>query len=165
MIRRGLRRGGDGLEVAGAHRTQEWIATEAAVLVVLDATAEASDARAEFVQTYGDLRPVCVAMNKADVAQSLEAAIASLPSGWQSHVAVVSASRRKGLDELQSQVLKGLGRDEGRLDAPGAFTDRQTRILTDAGAAADASALRAALSECLGGAGARESGGGVSRQT
>lgn len=145
----GLRSGGDELEAEGVRRTRHLMASADAVLLVLDATASAAGWRAKFVADHADLRPACVALNKADLAEAEADVRPALPVEWRSRAVSVSAVQRTGLDALTGVLLSSVGYDPGRLAAAAAFTDRQAEVL-EAAAGAGATGFSREVLRCLG---------------
>ena len=146
----GLRDAADPLEAAAVSRTRQLARQADGLVIVLDGAAAASE-RADFLAAHRDLRPACVALNKADLGGSFDAAAAQLPPAWRGCAAWVSATEQTGLDELAGHVLRGLARDESALNLPGAFSARQVRLLQAAAAAADTQKYQSAISHCLAG--------------
>jgi tRNA modification GTPase len=146
----GLRHSDDALEAAAIERTRAVASAADAIVVVLDATPAAAEARRAFIQAYGDIRPAAVALNKADLPCDAGAVAAELPGAWRPAATAVSSTQRSGLEGLLSRLADGLRRDERRLELPGAFTERQVRDLQAAAGATDLKPLRDALRSCLG---------------
>ena len=131
----GLRLSTDALEGAGIDRTHRLIREADAVIVVLDATDPAGRATASFLETYGDLAPVCVALNKSDLDSFGDAVRDALPETWRTRTLSVSALAQTGLDALRGELMATLGRTAVDLDLPAAFTQRQATLLKRADAA------------------------------
>jgi tRNA modification GTPase len=127
----GLRRGADTLETAAVEQSRQRIQEADAVLVVLDITDRGPPTTA-FLASFGYLPAACVALNKSDLGGSAEQWRDSLPAGWEQRLVAISASQRIGLDALCQTLLVSAGRTSTRLAQPAAFTDRQTRLLTEA---------------------------------
>jgi len=132
----GLRLTSDPLEAAGVAQTMKLLASAGATIIVLDGSAAGAAARMDFTQTYGHLRPACVALNKADIEGEF-CAVCELPSAWQDSAVPVSALQRRGLNELQTALLKSAGRTPDALDAPAAWTARQVAEWRRAASASD----------------------------
>ncbi|MGD8450358.1 MAG: 50S ribosome-binding GTPase [Phycisphaerae bacterium] len=145
----GLRPGAAGIEAEAARRTRDLLDQARSVVVVLDGTELAASETRAFLADLAGLVPTCVVLNKADLGGVDNVAVATLPPAWRERVTAVSALQGTGLDDLATALLAGLGRDEGRLEQPGAFTVRQRGLLEHA-ATADNLGLRDALARCLG---------------
>lgn len=144
----GLRQGAEGIDAEAGRRTRDLLDQARAAVVVLDGTELAAPSTRAFVADLTDLQPACVVLNKADLG-AVDRAAETLPAAWRDRVVVVSALQGTGLAEFAGALLAGLGRDEGRLEEPGAFTERQRRLLEQA-ATADNLGLRDAVTRCLG---------------
>ena len=145
----GLRASADALEAAGTQRTRELIGQADATVVVLDASELDRGASEEFVAAWTGPQPVCVVLNKCDLA-SPDEVCADLPEDWRSNVVAASATEHIGLDVMQAMVLASTGRTTCDLDQPAAFAVRQTRLLGQIEAAHGRKWLRSKVLDLLG---------------
>lgn len=140
----GLRATDDSLEAAGIERTHALIRSAEGVVVVLDATPTAERERELFFRAYGDIRPTCVALNKADLlseegsgAPGTRSSADWLPARWRASAYWVSGRRGSGLDGLCKGICAGLGRSDEHLSHPAAISARIVARLRDAQLSAD----------------------------
>jgi small GTP-binding protein len=121
----GLRAPSDDLERAGIERSREVVRDADTVLLVLEA--RLGDLETSIAQAVDSLgrKPDCVAFNKCDILGEPGGRARSFAER-SAAIVFTSAIQRRGMAALASAVLDSAGRDRDELDAPAAFTDRQT---------------------------------------
>jgi len=162
----------DAVEAAGIEQSRRLMAESHACLVVLDGRSEpdARQSRREFIRQHADLRPACVALNKADLFAQASASPADgtaagmppatsttwtqdlrseLPPPWQGVACVISAKEGSGLSALRALVLRALGRDRRELRHAAPFTDAHVAALHQAASTNRGTALRSILERLL----------------
>ena len=145
----GLRDSHEALEALSVARTRKLIQEVDALVVVLDATESGPGRQKAFLETYHDLEPACVTLNKIDQPTPPQSISESLPTAWRPLSLPVSATERTGLDQLLEQLLLGLGRDKNMLDLPGAIPGRQVNLLNLAAKATTYDSYRSYVQGCL----------------
>jgi len=151
----GLRRAEEELESAGVERTHRQLRDAEAVVVVLDATTEAADARQRFLGEYAGLTPAAVALTKCDLPTFSPGVREVLPAAWRDRAACVSGVARSGLPELVRATLSATGCRGGAIDLPCPFTVRQREALSRAAAAVTHNSCVKWILRCLGRSGER----------
>ena len=145
----GLRDSHEALEALSVARARKLIKEVDALIVVLDVTESGLRQQKAFLETYHELEPACVVLNKNDQTTPTQPTLEALPATWQSLSLPVSATEQTGLDQLSEQLLLGLGRDRDMLDLPGAFSERQANLLNQAARASTYDSYRSYIQGCL----------------
>ena len=146
----GLRPSASAVEAAGIERTRQLMHEADAVVLVLDASDTSASASSLTGLGEGPV-PACVALNKTDVASSVDDIRRALQAVWQGRAITISALQRTGLDTLCNAVLTSAGRALDMLELPATFTTRQAALL-QAAAENDHNILHTMLLQLIGSA-------------
>ncbi len=147
----GLRAADEPLEQEGIRRSLELLDAETHCLLVLDGSDPDTAGTIQNLP-WDRLRPLAVALNKADRDEAPRQVPAAIPAAFRPRASPSSARRGDGVAELAERVVAAAGRSESILADTAPFRPRQVRILQSAAAAESPKVLSELMLELLWGA-------------